>query len=358
MRGIYLLPFPLEGESGKNRASRQKAEALAREVDSLRLVHPSSRSLIIRALQVLVNELRVVVQVVSQKHNLDFIITRGLAGFLCVPMARMLKLRTLREIHSISSQEARYINGGVVKKLLTRQLGSIDILISRVSDTKIFNHPNLKEYFKARGWLQQSDFVCYNGGAPEDVKKISKEDARTDLGLPKDKLILAFVGSASVWHGVNLLAPLCEELEKRRPNSLIVCGGGNVSAYDGERRLLNITPLDSDGSAKLIRASDVCLLPVRNIRISPGSPLKLYDYALNGRPVITQAGIVGYEDEVEGLGIGIAVDFFSPGAAADEIDRFLGSSFKMPSVDYLIEEVSWGARMRTWLRNAFGDKVG
>src|SRR5690606_39279334 len=36
----------------------------------------------------------------------------------------------------------------------------------------------------------------------------------------------------------------------------------------------------------LIKASDLCLLPVKNNRASPGSPLKLYDYISNGRFVL------------------------------------------------------------------------
>lgn len=357
MNGVYLLPFPLEGESGKNRATRQKADALANEVGSLTVVFPSARSLTLRALQILANEIKVSWCILSNRNELDFLITRGLAGFMCVPLARMFQVRTLREVHSISSQESRYVNGGALKKRFVQMLGMVDTIVSRSSDTRIFNHPSLQRHFEEKGWLKKRDFFCYNGGAPQDALKISRDEARSALGLPNDKKILAFVGSASAWHGIEFLVALGKEIEKTRKDIIVVCGGGDISAYDPECRILNITPLDSEGSAKLVRASDACLLPVRNIRISPGSPLKLYDYVLNGRPVIAQKGVLGYEDEVENLGVGLAVDFASPQSAAEQVCRFIDADFEMPSFEVLVEKVSWRSRMRCWIRNAFDDRL-
>ena len=58
----------------------------------------------------------------------------------------------------------------------------------------------------------------------------------------------------------------------------------------------------------MIIAADACLLPVKNNRISPGSPLKLYDYISNNKPVIAE-DIIGYSDEVLKYNFGLSVNF-------------------------------------------------
>lgn len=355
MQGLYLLPFPLQGHSGKNRATRQKTNALATQLQHLIVISPSSTSWILRPLELLYNEISASYLIIKKKPCLDFIITRGVAGFLSIPVARLYRTTTLREVHAIPSEEARLIKGNPVKKTLARLTALATTGLTRLSQIRVFNHPSLLRYFDKKGWLKKNDFFCYNGGAPEDALDTPKETARTLLGLPQDKKILAFIGSACPWHGVDALVAIEKELKNKRQDTIVVCGGGDVSPYDPERRLKNITPLDSEGCAKLIRASDACLLPVNDIRVSPGSPLKLYDYALNGRPIITQQGVTGYEDEVKTHKIGVAVDFNSPETAAEEIHHFLDSNFEMPSPQALAQSISWQSRMRCWLRNAFDD---
>jgi hypothetical protein len=137
-------------------------------------------------------------------------------------------------VHAIPSQEAAFINGKRVKKGLVRLSAIVDMFVTRASDTRIFIHPDLQRYFEKRGWQNRSDFVCYNGGAPEEALTLSKEQARADLGLSKVKFILVFVGSASAWHGIEFLVSLSREFRKCRDDIVIVCGGGDVSAWDPE----------------------------------------------------------------------------------------------------------------------------
>ncbi len=90
----------------------------------------------------------------------------------------------------------------------------------------------------------------------------------------------------------------------------IVCGGGQINKYiDPEGLLLNISTLDDKGCSDLVRTGNACLLPVKNNRISPGSPLKLYDYIAKKKYVLTQSDLLGYSDEVEKYGFESVVDF-------------------------------------------------
>lgn len=355
MKGIYILPFSLKGESGKNRASRQKAKALREEVDEVLIVYPKSESLFLRAFEVFFNEMKVVWLLLSRRSKADFVLTRGLSGVFCVPVARLLRIPTLREVHSISIQEAWHIKAGLLKRVFAAVAGILDNAISRASFIRIFNHPNLHDYYRGRNWARSGDFVCYNGGAPEEACDMSKVEAKAHFGLPADKKILVFIGSAAAWHGVDYLVDLANEISKRELDMCIVCGGGDISSLDPSGHIRNITPLDSESASKLIRAADACLLPVKQIRISPGSPLKLYDYVLNDRPVIAQSNMCGYSDEVERLGVGITVDFCDVASAADQVSGFLSGSFQMPDIAYLVDSVAWRSRVRFWLRKAFGD---
>ena len=116
---------------------------------------------------------------------------------------------------------------------------------------------------------------------------------------------------------------------------------------DADEVLKNITPLDDRESANLIKVADACLLPVKNNRVSPGSPLKLYDYIVNDAWVIAQENTNGYSDEVDTYGIGIVTDFTNPQKARNDILNFLttlSDSPKYPSVD-----LSWNIRMSEWI---------
>lgn len=347
------MPYSLSGDGGKNRATRQKAVALAKEISSLTVLYPKSENLALRGGEVILNELKVMWLLSMQKSRPDFLLTRGLAGILSVHFARLIKVKTLREVHSVPTQEAWQMRARFVKRLTVSIIGLFDNLVSRISDIRIFNHPQLKDYFMDKGWLDAGDFFCYNGGALEDASNITKSQARIEFGLPLEKKVLVFVGSAASWHGIDHLLSLSIEFEKKGKDILIVCGGGDVSSIDSGNRLINLTPLNSQNAAKLIRAADACLLPVADIRISPGSPLKLYDYVLNHRPVISQNNILGYEDEVMRLGVGIAVDFSYSEQAAVQITEFLSSEFEMPPLRELAEIVSWKSRIKFWLDAAF-----
>src|SRR5690606_4830920 len=100
--------------------------------------------------------------------------------------------------------------------------------------------------------------------------------------------IVVFVGAASKWHGVEYLVELQREFDQRGENIKVVVGGGDIAEFDKEGRCINFTPLGDQGCAELIRAADFCLLPVKQNRLSPGSPLKLYDYIANERLVFAQ----------------------------------------------------------------------
>lgn len=132
-------------------------------------------------------------------------------------------------------------------------------------------------------------------------------------------------------------------------NIQIVCGGGKVSQnFDPDSILINITPLDDKGCSDLVKASDACILPARQSRVSPGSPLKLYDYILHEKFIISQSNILGYSDEVESYSFGMTVDLEKPKITALELSEISIVEKKLE-----IDNFSWNTRMKYWIESFY-----
>ena len=87
----------------------------------------------------------------------------------------------------------------------------------------------------------------------------------------------------------------------------------------------------------------------KTIKISPGSALKLYDYFLHKRFVITQDKLNGYSDEVLKYGYGTLVDFKSSKLSALKIINKIKKLEKKKILNSHIKEFSWNKRMTSWI---------
>lgn len=354
MKILYGSPFSLRGVSGKNRATRQKIAALRRAVPETRVVSPrKAESTFAKVAALAAAEFEAVWRVLSARRRYDVYISRGALGMISCPVARVRGTLLVREVHANAIEEASMAKGSTLRKLLLCTAASMAYRLDRFADLRIFNNPKLMEWYKDRGAAGANDIFAYNACDPEARSLSLREEARERFGFEEAQKILAFVGSLAEWHGVEQLVELQKEFDEHGDAVRIVCGGGRVPPeLDPQGRLLNISPLDERGCADLVRASDACLLPVKDVRVSPGSPLKLYDYILNGGFVIAQAGIPGYADEVERLGVGILVDFEKPGETRIAILDVLQSAHAdgcRYDADALIPLISWDSRVSLWL---------
>lgn len=341
---VYLCDFDLTKSTGKDRATRQKLSALRGLVDDLFVVSNPFKSQIFRILAILIIDIKASSILLFRKP--DVFISRGYSGWISMLTARVLSIKTAREIHADALEELSLLPYHGVKLralgLLARHAHKMDLS----ADVRIFNHPDLMEGYRKRGMTGEQDFFTYNGYAPGERSYLSRSKARKKFGLSQDDRILVFVGAASKWHGVEYLVELQREFNQRSENIKVVFGGGDIKEFDREGECINFTPLGDHGCADLIRAADFCLLPVKKNRLSPGSPLKLYDYISNERFVFAQKETNGYSDEVEKLNIGMPIDFTTPSRASVQIiDAFRES---WPE-DYPKCKASWEDRMAYWV---------
>jgi len=344
LKTLYLCDFDLSRSSGKDRATRQKLIALRDEVGRLVVVSNSFKNPVFRVLSIFTLDLKALLSLVF--HRPDLFISRGYSGMVSLAFAKAKGIKTVREIHADALEELSLLPYAGLKLKAISLLARLSHKLDLMADVRIFNHPDLLEGYRKRGLSGGEDFFSYNGYDPNSRSFLSRDEAREKFSLSKNDRILVFVGAASKWHGVEYLIDLQREFNEKGENVKVVFGGGDIGTFDRAGICTNITPLDEKGCADLIRAADFCLLPVKQNRLSPGSPLKLYDYIANERYVFAQSNTNGYSDEIERLNIGIPVDFTEPSVASL---RILDAFRRAWPEDYPECKVSWSDRMSLWV---------
>lgn len=125
-----------------------------------------------------------------------------------------------------------------------------------------------------------------------------KETLRRQLGLPKDKKIVMYVGHLYPWKGVPVVLDAARALLGRTDIVFVFVGGmqSDVEKYRRvvlERRLANVLLLGHKKKEiipKFLAAADVLLLPnvpTTKESISYTSPIKMFEYMASGIPIIS-----------------------------------------------------------------------
>lgn len=345
MKILYVCNFNLDNYSGRNRATKQKLKALKKQIDELYII--SSKLKKFKFLELFFIELKSIYMILKYKPNI--FISRGFVGYFSQKLCKIMNIKTVREIHADILGELNQLNKHWLVKFFLIPLSIYTQKIDALSDIRIFNHPYLLDWFKSNFFDSSNDIYVYNGYDIKSRSLLTKEEVIKKYNLDKEIKYLVFVGEASYWHGIDYLVCLQESLNKLTKNIKIICAGGKVSKEDDpEKLLINITPLNDVGCAEIIQASEACLLPVRQSRVSPGSPLKLYDYILHKKYVITQKELKGYEDEVLRYNFGESVDFNDSENLSFKIIEIL-KNLRDKDEQIIIENFSWDERMKEWL---------
>jgi len=180
-------------------------------------------------------------------------------------------------------------------------------------------------------------FVVPNGIDSDIFRPLSQEETRQQLGLPLDRLYIAYTGSLHIWQGVDVLLRAFAHLIKQFPRCrLLVVGGHDEPNKDAYRKLaqaLNIADhvhfvpfVPYEQSALYIAAADVCVAPYvpSYCEHGGGSPLKLYAYLSCGRPVVlSDLGEFVDADLVRVSGAGLLVPPGDPEALAEAVGKLL-----------------------------------
>ncbi len=298
----------------------------------------------------------------------DVIICRDLP-LVILPFLLIRKVKVIYEVHADFRQEVKLTKGFILQQI-SPVYSWLNMIIMKNANGIIFNHPLLESNMKENNRIKIPSKAVYNGADVVSFFPENKAKCRSKLGIPSNKVVLLFMGRVNVWHGVESLIDTFHKLKLINSDILLYIVGGAKGEYfesvknrAGEEKSIQfIGSVTREESREYINASDICLLPVNNIRVSPGSPVKLYDYISCGKTVISQRGVRGYSDVVEENKLGVSVDFLENECAAREIveyiDRYLELDEQEVSnrIRYIAENnLSWKNVITQWMSFIEGD---
>lgn len=360
----YIAGYPTTGWSGMEKATREKAEALATLVQDFKFysIQKRGRNRLAKAWLLILHELTYFLKLVSGgARRPDSIIIRS--SFL-VPVfiaSKLFNIRLFIEVHADSYEEATLVSHSRLAQAILRTSSRWTRFFLRRADGLIFNHPLLQEHFKAAYNIQTPSIYAYNGARPlTDEHLITTKRARQLLGLNLDRRYLVFSGSVSPWHGVDYLLDMFPTINISGLDLLIVGGSAPAGTDTYENQKLSngnqITftgRVNTEVATLYTLAADACLMPVKSIRVSPGSPLKLYEYALAGKPIITQENTPGYSDVVIENSLGTTCDFTNAKSAGSTVARFLSEldpeQYTSNNREKAATSLSWRSTLSKWM---------
>jgi glycosyltransferase involved in cell wall biosynthesis len=357
---VYIVGFSIEGNSGKNKATKEKAKALINLVGDDKLLFISNSrptSLIGKIANKFVFDFKVFLKLLFKKGN--YIVIQRV---LFMPFTRLLFLMkgviVINEFHADFKEEIPLLNKSPFEKKLLQFSVWFYNFNYKICDGIIYNHPILKKKFDTI--YKKPSIYSYNGSDTTNFYPLEMNIARKHLNITQNQTICLFLGSVSQWHGVDYLIDLFNQdiIASQEKIKLYIVGAQDnpyvrsLKAKVKHKNIEFISPVDTFNAMYYINASDYCMLPVKSNRTSPGSPLKLYDYIACGKPVIAQKDMEGYSDEVERYNLGWVLDYQNTQDAATNLDYIIKNTnfdFEFNNRDIALNHVSWNKRISKWL---------
>lgn len=359
LKVIYIAGFNLDKNSGRNKATREKTNALKDLLGPgcFTLYYPGGSPLRLLAyLKVLFFDFVMFCRLFFVNKKV-----RIIQRTTFLPLTNIyLKLRGVQmiyEIHTDFKDEIKYYHISLPEKMILYLYVFAERLNLRLADKIIYNHPVLQQIMGDTN--SSRSIYSYNGSNTEDFYPMNKMACRKETGLDPELNYYLFIGSLSKWRGVDLLINIFNN-HMSENDRLYILGNSRHEYGDelkalaaGNPRIIFHDEVAVELVVKYINAADVCLVPVKPVLKSPGNPLKLYDYIACGKPIIGQEEVIGCSDEIIKYDVGIVTDFYNAERAAKEIKTFITTH---DPVHYLshnrnvsVNEVSWKKRVEKWI---------
>ena len=353
----YFVHLSTDGVSGKQKATREKVQALKNI--GVKVNFYSTKKKLFTLFDLFIAEFSYIFKALLTKQ--DFIIARSQLMFGTKLISIIKKVPIYYEVHADKLDENKIIHKGKkFKKFLDDLLAKFQIIFYKNSDGIIFNNELLEEHFKKK-YIDSSRVKTVTIPNGADIKNFYLDSSNPPNSIPQkvsSSKICLFVGSISEWHGVHFLIDAFNILGDVHKNVfLVIAGHGvrnelkNLKERSRSENIIFTGRVSTDEARKLMNFSSVCLLPVNNIRVSPGSPLKLYDYLATGSRVITQTNTPGYSDIVQKSFSGSFCDFSNAQHLADKILHTINLEWDRKTIrNYCELNFSWEKRMSEWLK--------
>jgi glycosyltransferase involved in cell wall biosynthesis len=133
--------------------------------------------------------------------------------------------------------------------------------------------------------------VAHNGFHPESYRNLpSLEEAKAELNLPQDKLVIGYTGRLDIEKGMLTLLDVAEQ--STEIHLLLAGGGKDQLVFDRAETLPNVSVLPWQKPSyvpTLLSACDVLMIPSSSIALKTGNtvlPMKIFEYLASGRPIV------------------------------------------------------------------------
>lgn len=201
---------------------------------------------------------------------------------------RKLGLPMLLEVNAPLAEE-RAAHGGLALKKFARQS---EAAIWRAADAVLPVSEALAERVRAAGVSPERIEVIHNGVGEDFLKPADAEPVRARYGLG-GKLVLGFTGFVRDWHGLDRAVRFLAQTERGAIHLLIVGDGparADLAALASELGVADRVHftgiIQREVMPAYVAAFDIALQPAV---VDYASPLKLFEYMAQGRPVLAPA---------------------------------------------------------------------
>jgi glycosyltransferase involved in cell wall biosynthesis len=252
------------------------------------------------------------------------------SGLLIVPalIGVLFRLPVVLEVNGLVSEELPLVRPGRGARAMSALVGLVERVNFRLATSVVVVTPSLKEILVQEFKVNSACIhVIPNGANITRFYPRRAEEARRQLELQLEGPTVGFVGNLQPWHGVDLLVEAAPLVLSQLPQARFLVVGDGPRRRELERRTTELgiaskvvfTGAVPYSKVPLYIASfDVCAAPFpeseRNSRIG-GSPLKVFEYAACGRPIVISSALPIFQEIAE-AGAGPTVPPNDPEALA------------------------------------------
>jgi glycosyltransferase involved in cell wall biosynthesis len=361
MKIDYVTTIDYRGIAGKEKATKEKAASLKNITNSFELFTINRQEKDVKKIiSFIVLELKYIFRKLTRNNIPDIIFCRCYIGIGPLIISKIYSTKLIHEVHADFFDEAKILYKNQLSKLFFAQIiHQLQLFVYKRSSGLIFNNELLEIHFKKNYNLRNKTISISNGCDINTFYPMGVAYSKEKLGLNEKKRYLLFLGRISIWHGIEKILDIFCKFNFSNLSLLIVGESQNKKYYRELKTRYKSDNIIFTGSVNhsqalfFFNASELLLIPVNNIRISPGSPLKLFDAIACGKPVVVQENTPGYSNIVHDYKLGLVTDYNNISKASSDINKFIK---KLSYTDYVSHNrsvatnyFSWDKIIKRWL---------
>lgn len=227
-------------------------------------------------------------RLVNELHP-DVIYERSHYGMVSgVEVANNHGIHHILEVNCPNVEERIKLSGN---SLLTQRAARMDLLTFSNSDHVLTVSTHLAEYLHIHN-LAKKWSVTPNAIRLGQHKETSLDISRHSLSIDESAVLLGFVGSIFPWHGVDFIIDTVAYFQKQGRNvEAMIVGDGEIRselevAAIGHNIKNKIHFLGAVPHADTFAYTKLCNILIMPKSNAYGSPVKIFEYALSGKPCI------------------------------------------------------------------------